>query len=55
MTNAMDKLFRGIQILIAIFLGIMIFLTFLNVIMRYVFSSGFVWSEPRSAGPVGRV
>ena len=45
MTNAMDKLFRGIQILIAIFLGIMIFLTFLNVIMRYVFSSGFVWSE----------
>ena len=45
MTNAMDKLFRGIQVLIAIFLGIMIFLTFLNVIMRYVFSSGFVWSE----------
>ncbi|NLH71177.1 MAG: TRAP transporter small permease [Brooklawnia sp.] len=45
MTNAMDKLFRGIQILIAIFLGIMILLTFLNVIMRYVFSSGFVWSE----------
>lgn len=45
MTRAMDTLFRGIQILIAVFLGIMIFLTFLNVIMRYVFSSGFVWSE----------
>ena len=45
MTNAMDKLFRGIQILISIFLLVMIVLTFLNVVMRYVFSSGFVWSE----------
>lgn len=45
MTNAMDKLFRGIQILIAIFLAIMIVLVFANVVMRYVFSTGFAWSE----------
>lgn len=45
MSKAMDTLFRGIQILIAIFLGIMIFLVFANVVLRYVFSSGFAWSE----------
>lgn len=45
MSTAMDKLFRGLQILIAIFLGIMIVLVFLNVVLRYVFSAGFAWSE----------
>lgn len=45
MTGFMDKLFRGIQILIAIFLGIMITLVFLNVILRYVFNTGLAWSE----------
>lgn len=45
MTNAMDKLFRGIQILIAFFLAVMIVLVFANVVMRYVFSTGFAWSE----------
>lgn len=45
MSKAMDTLFRGIQILIAIFLGIMIVLVFANVVLRYVFSSGFAWSE----------
>ena len=32
--SAVDKLFRGIEILIAIFLGVMIFFTFLNVVLR---------------------
>lgn len=45
MTGFMDKLFRGIQILIAVFLGIMICLVFLNVVLRYVFSTGLAWSE----------
>ncbi|MGB3955763.1 MAG: TRAP transporter small permease [Brooklawnia sp.] len=45
MTSAMDKLFRGIQILIAIFLAVMIVLTFTNVVLRFVFSTGFAWSE----------
>ncbi|TRW24993.1 TRAP transporter small permease [Criibacterium bergeronii] len=39
-----DKLFKGIEILIAIFLGVMIFFTFMNVILRQ-FSMGFPWSE----------
>ena len=41
---AVDKLFRGIEILIAIFLGAMIFFTFMNVILRQ-FGIGFPWSE----------
>lgn len=41
----MDKLFRGIQILIAIFLGIMIALVFLNVVLRFIFNTGLAWSE----------
>ena len=45
MSPALDKLFRGIQFLIAGFLGVMIFLTFLNVVLRYVFNTGFTWSE----------
>lgn len=45
MSTAIDKLFRGIQLLISFFLLVMIVLTFLNVVMRYVFSAGFVWSE----------
>lgn len=45
MSAAMDKLFKGIQILIAVFLAVMIVLVFLNVVMRYVFDSGFAWSE----------
>ena len=32
--SAVDKLFRAIEILIAIFLGVMIFFTFLNVVLR---------------------
>lgn len=39
-----DKLFQGIENLIAVFLGLMIFFTFLNVILRQ-FNMGFAWSE----------
>jgi TRAP-type C4-dicarboxylate transport system permease small subunit len=45
MGNVLNKLFRGVEILMAIFLGIMIILVFLNVVMRYILSSGFAWSE----------
>ena len=38
--SAVDKLFRAIEILIAIFLGVMIFFTFLNVVLRQ-FGMGF--------------
>lgn len=41
---AVDKLFRSIEILIAIFLGAMIFFTFMNVVLRQ-FGIGFPWSE----------
>ena len=39
-----DKLFGVIEIVIAIFLGVMIFFTFMNVVLRQ-FSLGFPWSE----------
>lgn len=42
--NAIDRLFRGIEILIAVFLGIMTCFTFMNVILRQ-FGIGFPWSE----------
>jgi len=45
MKKTLDRLFRGIEILIAILLAIMIFLVFANVVARKVFSSGFAWSE----------
>ncbi|MGI5950474.1 MAG: TRAP transporter small permease [Brooklawnia sp.] len=45
MSKAMDRLFRGIQIVIAFFLAVMIILVFLNVVLRYLFSTGFAWSE----------
>jgi TRAP-type C4-dicarboxylate transport system permease small subunit len=41
----MDGLFRGVEILIAIFLAVMIVLVFMNVVLRYLFSTGLVWSE----------
>ncbi|MDR0569268.1 MAG: TRAP transporter small permease [Spirochaetaceae bacterium] len=41
----LDALFRGVEILIAVFLAVMIFLVFMNVVCRYVFSKGFAWSE----------
>ena len=39
------RIFRVIEIMIAIFLAVMISLVFMNVVLRYVFSRGFVWSE----------
>lgn len=39
-----DKLFKGIEGVIAVFLGLMIFFTFLNVVLRQ-FNMGFAWSE----------
>jgi TRAP-type C4-dicarboxylate transport system permease small subunit len=41
----LNALFKGIEILIAIFLAVMITLMFMNVVLRYLFSKGFAWSE----------
>lgn len=41
----LDALFRAVEILIAVFLAVMIFLVFMNVVFRYLFSRGFAWSE----------
>ena len=43
--NKFHALFRGIEVLIAIFLALMIALVFMNVVLRYCFSTGFAWSE----------
>lgn len=45
MKGTINKLFKGIEILIAIFLIVMIGLMFMNVVLRYFFSKGFAWSE----------
>ena len=45
MKNFLDKLFRGVEILMAAFLAVMIALVFMNVVLRYVFSTGFAQSE----------
>jgi len=45
MNKWIDKLFRGIEIVIAIFLAVMITLVFMNVVLRYFFNKGFAWSE----------
>lgn len=45
MNKFVDSLFKGIEILIAVFLGVMIVLVFMNVVLRYIFNTGFVWSE----------
>lgn len=45
MPRFLDKLFRGIEIMMAIFLALMIVLFFVNVVLRYVFSTGLVWGE----------
>lgn len=42
--GAVDKLFHAVEILIAIFLGVMIFFTFLNVVLRQ-FGIGFAQTE----------
>ena len=45
MNSILNRLFRIIEILIAIFLGGMIMVMFLNVLGRNLFNIGFVWSE----------
>jgi TRAP-type C4-dicarboxylate transport system permease small subunit len=45
MQKFLNTLFKGIEILIAIFLAVMIFLVFANVVARYAFNKGFAWSE----------
>jgi TRAP-type transport system small permease protein len=44
-TRFLDRLFRGVEILMAVLLALMVSLMFLNVVLRFVFSTGFVWSE----------
>lgn len=44
-TKVINFLFRTIEILIALFLAIMIILTFANVVLRFVFHKGFAYSE----------
>jgi TRAP-type C4-dicarboxylate transport system permease small subunit len=41
----LNTLFKVIEIAIAVFLALMIVLVFLNVVGRYLFNIGFVWSE----------
>lgn len=41
----LNLLFRSIEVLMAFFLAVMIALVFTNVVLRYVFSTGFEWSE----------
>ena len=43
--NRFNALFRGVEILMAFFLTVMIVLVFMNVLLRYLFSTGFAWSE----------
>lgn len=45
MKRFFDFLFRGVEILMAFFLAVMIALVFLNVLLRYIFSTGFAESE----------
>ncbi|MDR1253318.1 MAG: TRAP transporter small permease [Treponema sp.] len=45
MKKILDTLFKAVEILIAFFLVVMIFLVFMNVLFRYLFSKGFAWSE----------
>jgi TRAP-type C4-dicarboxylate transport system permease small subunit len=45
MNKILDAIFKVIEIMIALFLALMIFLVFLNVAGRYLFNIGFVWSE----------
>ncbi|MDR0440710.1 MAG: TRAP transporter small permease [Candidatus Accumulibacter sp.] len=43
--NRFNALFRGVEVLMAFFLTVMIALVFMNVLLRYFFSMGFAWSE----------
>lgn len=45
MTRIFNSLFRSVEVLMAVFLFTMVFLMFMNVVLRFVFSTGFAWSE----------
>jgi TRAP-type transport system small permease protein len=45
MTSALNKLFKAIEVLMALMLSGMIILVFMNVVLRYFFNSGITWSE----------
>ena len=45
MKKFINGIFKGIEILITLCLAAMIGLMFMNIIMRYIFNRGFVWSE----------
>jgi TRAP-type C4-dicarboxylate transport system permease small subunit len=45
MNKFLNTLFKGVEILIAFFLAVMIALVFMNVVLRYCFNRGFAWSE----------
>jgi TRAP-type C4-dicarboxylate transport system permease small subunit len=44
MKKILNTLFKGVEILIALFLAVMIVLVFMNVVLRQ-FNRGFAWSE----------
>lgn len=44
MKKFLNSLFKGVEILIAFFLAVMIILVFMNVVLRQ-FNKGFAWSE----------
>lgn len=45
MNNALNKLFKAIEVIMFIMLSGMVVLVFMNVILRYFFNSGITWSE----------
>lgn len=45
MQKALDKFFKGAEAMMGFFLALMVIFTLLNVILRYCFNSGLVWSE----------
>lgn len=45
MNRLLNALFKGIEVLISIALAVMILLVFTNVILRFIFDTGFAWSE----------
>lgn len=45
MSRLLNALFKGIEVLISIALAVMILLVFTNVILRFIFDTGFAWSE----------
>lgn len=48
MARYLDKVFKGIDYLLGIFMALMIAFVFLNVVLRALFNSGLVWSEELS-------